>query len=93
MVACTGEADCKHLETKLIHSVWDIFREDVEFYQEKRNEARAALVKSGNEIPIALGGQGEQPDMISLLDPTLQAFIKLEKELKDRKLRREPVAS
>lgn len=68
-----------------VHCVWDIYREDIEFYQQKRDEARQALLKLSKPIPVELGGTEAQVDIISQLDPTLQAFIKLEKELKAKR--------
>lgn len=68
-----------------VHCVWDIYREDIEYYQSKRDEARSNLMTTGKSIPVELGGSGEQVDIISQLDPSLQAFIKLEKQLKERR--------
>lgn len=72
-----------------VHCVWDIYREDIEFYQAKRDEARAVLTKAGHPIPGELGGTDEQPDIIGQLDPALQAFIKLEKQLQAKRLAKE----
>ncbi|BFZ56590.1 hypothetical protein PYCC9005_003637 [Savitreella phatthalungensis] len=105
-----------------IHCVWDIYREDVEDYQAKRKEARAALLAGGHVIPQELGGGGraagsqagsvgrasqnegartsqrgvgedkaggmeeDEEDMIGQLSPQLQAFIQLEKSLKEKRL-------
>jgi hypothetical protein len=41
-------------------------------------------------IPVELGGDGKEPeDILTQLDPTLQAFIKLEKELKEKRRKKE----
>lgn len=72
-----------------VHCVWDIYREDIEDYQAKRDEARAALIKDGVTIPMELGGTGKQADIIGQLDPALQAFISLEKKLNSKRLAKE----
>lgn len=70
-----------------VHCVWDIYREDIEDYEAKKKEAREALTKSGKTVPVELGGSGE-PDIIGQLSPSLQAFIKLEKQLKEKRERK-----
>ncbi|ORY81419.1 oxidoreductase-like protein [Protomyces lactucae-debilis] len=73
-----------------VHCVWDIYREEIEDYQEKRKQAREALAKERKAIPVELGGDGKEPDdILAQLDPTLQAFIKLEKELKEKRLKKQ----
>lgn len=89
LVPALPEEPLNCCQSGCIHCVWDIYREDIEDYQAKRDEARAALVKQGRTIPLELGGTEKQTDLISQLDPTLQAFIALEKKLNAKRLAKE----
>jgi hypothetical protein len=68
--------------------VWDIYREDIEFWQERRQMARDLLKTKKKRIPAWLGGKKakkEEADVLADVDPGLRAFMELEKKLKERK--------
>ena len=48
------------------------------------------MTRERKAIPIELGADGKEPeDILTQLNPTLQAFIKLEKELKEKRRKKQ----
>jgi predicted nucleic acid-binding Zn-ribbon protein len=75
-----------------VHCVWDIYREDIEHWQNARQRARDALKAKKRRIPAWLGGkaaQKEELDPLAEIDPGLRAFMELEKRLKEKREARE----
>jgi hypothetical protein len=76
--------------------VWDIYREDVENWQDLRAQARREVSKRGEGVPEWLrgrgvGGDGEvrEVDLFEGVDVGLRAFMELEKRLREEKTRRD----
>lgn len=70
-----------------VHCVWDLYREDIEYWQSTRNKAREALKAKKKRIPVWLGGKAAQKekDPLADIEPGLRAFMELEKRLRERK--------
>jgi predicted nucleic acid-binding Zn-ribbon protein len=70
-----------------LHCVWDLYREDIEDWQNSRRRAREALKARGKSVPIWLGGMAGETEVDPLVDvdPGLRAFMELEKMLKERR--------
>ena len=75
--------------------MWDLYREDIEYWQSTRQRAREALKAKKKRIPAWLGGkaaQKEELDPLADVDVGLRAFMELEKKLRERKQVREHAA-
>jgi hypothetical protein len=64
--------------------VWDLYQEDIEEYREKKKELRERLVAANVVVPPELLPKSKQGDATDDLDPTMKAFLALEKKLEKR---------
>ncbi|OBZ85172.1 hypothetical protein A0J61_06772 [Choanephora cucurbitarum] len=63
-----------------VHCVWDLYQEDMEEYNEKKREIRDQFKEAGEPLPPEL--QKRQDDQAEEMDPTMKAFLEMEKKLK-----------
>lgn len=63
-------------------SVWDMYAEDIEEYAMKKSEIRNRFTSKGVPLPKELE-LGNKDDVMEEMDPTMKAFLDLEKKMRN----------
>lgn len=64
------------------HCVWDMYAEDMEDYAMKKSDIRNRFIAQGVPLPKELE-KGNKDDAMAEMDPTMKAFLDMEKKLKN----------
>lgn len=84
------ETGMKHFLLQLtqsfvIHSVWDLYQEDMEEYREKKQSLRNRLIAAKAVVPPELLPKHDKGgDATDDFDPGMKAFLEMEKKLQGR---------
>ncbi|KAI9313963.1 oxidoreductase-like protein [Dichotomocladium elegans] len=64
--------------------VWDLYKEDMEVYQAKKDAIRAMFKRANVELPPSLAPSNKTviEEMEQEMDPTMKAFLAMERKLK-----------
>lgn len=65
-------------------SVWDLYEEDMQEYQAKKQEIRDMFEEAGEPLPASLKRSNKSviEEMEDEMDPTMKAFRAMERKLK-----------
>ena len=76
--------DIREILIGIHFSVWDLYEEDMQEYQAKKQEIRAMFEKAGEPLPASLERSNKSvvEEMEDEMDPTMKAFRAMERKLK-----------
>ncbi|KAG1406310.1 hypothetical protein G6F60_003019 [Rhizopus arrhizus] len=66
--------------TNCCMSVWDIYEDDIEDYAQKKKDLIQQFREAGEQVPEELESLTKDP--LEEIDPTMKAFLEMEKKLK-----------
>ncbi|KAL0077775.1 oxidoreductase-like protein [Phycomyces blakesleeanus] len=69
------------------HCVWDMYQEDMEDFQAKREAIRQRFEEAGEPLPAMLGRSNKSAarEVEEAMDPTMRAFLEMERKMNKNK--------
>ncbi|KAL9547330.1 hypothetical protein MBANPS3_006224 [Mucor bainieri] len=65
-------------------SVWDMYQEDMEEYAARKKEIKNQFLDAGEPLPRELDPSNAADDAAEDMDPTMKAFLEMEKKLNSK---------